>query len=90
MFIDGNVMESTKSTARAQKAISLSSGESEFVAVDAGSSDELLIKHVWEKMTEETCEIRRAQTVQLHRQWCKDRALVEFATWTHRCSGCNT
>ena len=43
VFIDGNLMESR---VRAQKAISLSFGESEFVAVVAGSSDGLLIKHL--------------------------------------------
>ena len=55
VFIDGNLMESR---VRAQKAISLSSGESEFVAVVAGSSDGLLIKHLWEKVTEEKCEMK--------------------------------
>ena len=55
VFIDGNLMESR---VRAQKAISLSSGESEFVAVVAGSSDGMLIKHLWEKITEEKCEMK--------------------------------
>ena len=40
VFIDGNLIESR---VRTQKAISLSSGESEFVAVVAGCSDGMLI-----------------------------------------------
>ena len=55
VFIDGNLMESS---VRAQKTISLSSGESEFVAVVAGSSDGLLVKHLWEKIREEKCEMK--------------------------------
>ena len=55
VFSDGNLMESR---VRAQKAISLFSGESEFVAVVAGSSDGLLIKLLWEKVTEERCEMK--------------------------------
>ena len=52
VFIEGNLLESR---VRAQKATSLSS---EFVAVAAGSSDGLLIKHLWEKITEEKCEMK--------------------------------
>ena len=43
IFIDGNLMESR---VRTQKSVALSSGESEFVAVVAGCSDGLLIKHL--------------------------------------------
>ena len=52
VFIDGNLIESR---VRTQKAISLSSGESEFVAVVAGCSDGMLIKHLLNKMTGGSC-----------------------------------
>ena len=55
IFIDGNLMESR---ARAQKSVALSSGESEFVAVVAGCSDGLLIKHLWMQMTGEGCQMK--------------------------------
>ena len=55
IFIDGNLMESR---VRSQKAIALSSGESEFVAIVAGCSDGLLIRHLWMAMVGEPCEMR--------------------------------
>ena len=50
IFIDGNLMESR---VRPQKAIALSSGESEFVAIVAGCSDGMLIRHLWMTMVGE-------------------------------------
>ena len=52
VYIDGNLIESR---VRTQKAIALSSGESEFVAVVAGCSDGMLIKHLLNKMTGGSC-----------------------------------
>ena len=43
VFVDGNLIESR---VRCQKAIALSSGESEFVAMIGGSSEGLLAKHL--------------------------------------------
>ena len=43
VFVDGNLIESR---VRCQKAIALSSGESEFVAMVGGSSEGLLAKHL--------------------------------------------
>ena len=48
IFVDGNLVESR---VRAQKAIALSSGESEFVAIVAGCSEGLLVRHLWNKLT---------------------------------------
>ena len=50
IFVDGNLVESR---VRAQKAIALSSGESEFVAMVAGCSEGLLVRHLWNKLTSE-------------------------------------
>ena len=47
-----------ESRVRSQKAISLSSGEAEFVAMVGGCSDGLLIRHLWTKMTNEECEMK--------------------------------
>ena len=55
IFLDGNLMESK---VRAQKAISLSSGESEFVAMVGGCSDGLLIRHLWNKITGGNCVMK--------------------------------
>ena len=52
VYIDGNLIESR---VRTQKAIALSSGESEFVAVVAGCSDGMLIKQLLNKMTGGSC-----------------------------------
>ena len=51
-FIDGNLVEPK---VRAQKSIALSSGESEFVAMVAGSSEGLLVRRLWNKMTGVQC-----------------------------------
>ena len=55
IFIDGNLMEPR---VRSQKAIALSSGESEFVAIVAGCSDGLLIRHLWTAMIGEPCDMK--------------------------------
>ena len=55
IFIDGNLMESR---VRSQKAIALSSGESEFVAIVAGCSDGMLIRHLWMAMVGEPCDMK--------------------------------
>ena len=44
VFLDGNLMESR---VRSQKSISLSSGESEYVAMVSGCSEGLFLRHVW-------------------------------------------
>ena len=55
IFMDGNLIESK---VRAQKSIALSSGESEFVAMVAGSSEGLLVRHLWNKMTGVQCTMK--------------------------------
>ena len=55
IFIDGNLMESR---VRSQKALALSSGESEFVAIVAGCSDGMLIRHLWMTMVGEACGMK--------------------------------
>ena len=55
IFIDGNLVESK---VRSQKAISLSSGESEFVAMVAGCSEGLLIKYLWQKLAGAPCTLK--------------------------------
>ena len=55
IFIDGNLVESK---VRSQKAISLSSGEAEFVAMVAGCSEGLLIKHLWQQLTGQPCVLK--------------------------------
>ena len=55
IFIDGNLVESK---VRAQKSIALSSGESEFVAMVAGSSEGLLVRRLWNKMTGMQCTMK--------------------------------
>ena len=55
IFIDGNLVESK---VRSQKAISLSSGEAEFVAMVAGCSEGLLIKHLWQQLTGQLCVLK--------------------------------
>ena len=55
ILLDGNLMESR---VRSQKSISLSSGEAEFVSMVGGSSDGLLIRHLWMKMTNEPVEMK--------------------------------
>ena len=55
IFIDGNLMESR---VRSQKATVLSSGESEFVAIVAGCSDGMLIRHLWMTMVGEPCDMK--------------------------------
>ena len=44
VFLDGNLMESR---VRSQKSISLSSGESKYVAMVSGCSEGLFLRHVW-------------------------------------------
>ena len=46
--IDGNIIDSK---VRSQKAIALSSGESEFMALVAGCSEGMLVRHLWNKIT---------------------------------------
>ena len=53
IFIDGNLMESR---VRSQKAIALSSGE--FVAIVAGCSDGMLVRHLWMAMVGEPCDMK--------------------------------
>ena len=55
IFIDGNLMESR---VRSQKAIALSSGESEFVAIAAGCSDGMLIRHLCMAKVGEPCDMK--------------------------------
>ena len=55
IFVDGNLVESR---VRAQKAIALSSGESEFVAMVAGCSEGLLVRHLWNKLTGRSCTMK--------------------------------
>ena len=55
IFVDGNLIESR---VRTQKSISLSSGESEFVAMVGGSSEGMFVKHVMSFMLEEEAEMR--------------------------------
>ena len=55
IFVDGNLVESR---VRAQKAIALSSGESEFVAMVAGCSEGLLVRHLWNKLTGRSCAMK--------------------------------
>ena len=55
IFIDGNLVESK---VRLQKAISLSSNEAEFVAMVAGCSEGLLIKHLWQQLTGAACILK--------------------------------
>ena len=55
IFMDGNLVESK---VRSQKAISLSSGESEFVAMVAGCSEGLLIKYLWQKLAGAPCTLK--------------------------------
>ena len=55
IFTDGNLMELR---VRTQKSLALSSGESKFVAVVAGCSDGLLIRHLWMQMTGEGCQMK--------------------------------
>ena len=55
LFLDGNLMESK---VRTQKAISLSSGESEFVAMVAGCSEGMLIRHLWNQITGQSCKTK--------------------------------
>ena len=67
IFVDGNLMESR---VRTQKSVALSSGESEFVAVVAGCSDGLLIKHLWMQVTGEGCQMRvRSGSSAAARNW---------------------
>ena len=55
VFIDGNLIESK---VRSQKAIALSSGESEFMALVAGCSEGMLVRHLWNKITGEECQMK--------------------------------
>ena len=55
VFLHGDLMESR---VRSQKSISLSSGESEFVAMVGGCSDGLLVRHLWMEMTKEELEMK--------------------------------
>ena len=48
VFIDGNLIDSK---VRSQKAIALSSGESEFMALVAGCSEGMLVRHLWNQIT---------------------------------------
>ena len=47
-----------ESRVRSQKSISLSSGESEFVAMVGGCSDGLLVRHLWMEMTKDELEMK--------------------------------
>ena len=47
VFLDGNLIDSK---VRGQKAIALSSGESEFMALVAGGSEGMLVRHLWNKI----------------------------------------
>ena len=47
-----------ESKVRTQKAISLSSGESEFVAMVAGCSEGMLIRHLWNQITGQSCKTK--------------------------------
>ena len=55
VFIDGNLIDSK---VRSQKAIALSSGESEFMALVAGCSEGMLVRHLWNKITGEECQMK--------------------------------
>ena len=55
IFIDGNLIDSK---VRSQKAIALSSGESEFMALVAGCSEGLLVRHLWNKITGGDCQMK--------------------------------
>ena len=46
-----------ESKVQSQKAVSLSSGESEFVAM-VGCSEGLLIKHLWDQLTGKKCVMK--------------------------------
>ena len=48
VFLDGNLIDSK---VRGQKAIALSSGESEFMALVAGCSEGMLVRHLWNRIT---------------------------------------
>ena len=55
LFLYGNLMESK---VRTQKAIALSSGESEFVAMVAGCFEGMLIRHLWNQITGQSCKTK--------------------------------
>ena len=55
VFLDGNRIDSK---ARSQKAIALSSGESEFMALVAGCSEGMLVRHLWNKITGGACKMK--------------------------------
>ena len=55
IFIDGNLIDSK---VRSQKAIALSSGESEFMALVAGCSEGMLVRHLWKMITGEECQMK--------------------------------
>lgn len=54
VFLDGNLMESR---VRGQKSVSLSSTESEFVAMVGGCSDGLLVRHLWMQLVKEEIDL---------------------------------
>ena len=66
VFIDGNLIDSK---VRSQKAIVLSSGESEFMALVAGCSEGMLVRHLWNKITGGECQMKaRAPQIALRTQ----------------------
>ena len=78
IFIDGNLMESR---VRSQKAIALSSGESEFVAIVAGCSDGLLIRHLWTAMIGEPCDMKVRSDSSAAYYGCSRRRRTRSSVW---------
>ena len=55
LYLDGNLIDSK---VRSQKAIALSSGESEFMALLAGCSEGMLLRHLWNQITGGNCKTK--------------------------------
>ena len=53
VFLDGNLIDS-----KVRSQIALSSGESEFMALVAGCSEGMLVRHLWNKITGGSCRMR--------------------------------
>ena len=55
LYLDGNLIDSK---VRSQKAIALSSGESEFMALVSGCSEGMLLRRLWNQITGGSCRTK--------------------------------
>ena len=87
LYLDGNLLESR---VRSQRAIALSSGESEFVAMVSGSSDGMLAKHLIEfTIGEGAVDMKVRSDSSAGRSMFSGMAWVVCVTLTHPFSGFN-